>query len=462
VYEAITGERANYGLIAAQSFGTALGNSMVAEVVRREANAANGGLVVSARGQSEMQAASGRTLDAASAQANGAGGSPIDPWDLLRKSPAFQSALDKLGGDVSVLYDTSLWSVLSKADSGQGLDFRFDDDSGRIALLPNEVSALASGVRLAAPDLTGTSDGNPIVLAVRSGASVDELGAKVTQHLGRFVSHDDLVGLTSQLNVADGRVSGSQFLDLRPLQTQVTWRGLQYIYSNPEYIQKLTTLQDAESRFASFAGNYRTQDALYSEVRLRQAAVDGKLEQLTGELKDGGLIPARILKSQELGRYMEWIGTAMTMAVPVGPAVRGAMNIAARVNLAEKLISLGQRGFLWSVERGANVSGRELLGLARTEIALKTQLKQSMELGVDAVIPRGPKIQLKGPFLKEDLSGLLSHEEQVAGIDSSIKRAARNTAYDKLVIDTLGLSPKNYEYLMQELVKVQKPVQVIR
>jgi len=451
--------------ILADAFGNAIGNSIVDGIASTQTAPLSTQDLLSVRAEKEMSDATRRLLGGSSAALDGKG-VPVDPWDLLRKNPDFQTALDKLGGDVSVLYDTSIWTLLSKAEAGTGANLRFDSDSGRVALERGEVSALSEALTLADPGVTSTSDDNPIAIAIRSGASVDEVSAKVSEHLGRFVTPDDISQLTAQLDVVDGRVTHSQFLSLKPLQTEVMWRGLLHIYTNPQYIERLTALDQAEARFTSFGadtpGDYRVQDSLYNDVQAKQNAVNNTVQRLSTELKEGGYIPARVLKSKEYGRYVDWMGTAMMMAVPVGPALEGAALAIARVTLAERLIGLASRGFLTSVERGSAASARELLGLARTEVALGVQLEKSSVLGVDAVIPNGPSIQLKGPFLKEDLSGVLTHDQQVAAIASVTRRASLNTAYDRLVVDTLGLSPQNYELLLGELAKLPKPPVVIR
>ncbi|WP_312346714.1 hypothetical protein [Stenotrophomonas acidaminiphila] len=97
----------NNGDVLADAFGNALGNALGNSAVRGIQNWQASRADARAVQNAEQIEADQRIMEASTASTNGAGGR-TDPLDLLRRSDDLQSALDKLGSDARVLYDTEV------------------------------------------------------------------------------------------------------------------------------------------------------------------------------------------------------------------------------------------------------------------------------------------------------------------------------------------------------------------
>ncbi|MBE9078258.1 putative Ig domain-containing protein [Romeria aff. gracilis LEGE 07310] len=112
-----------------------------------------------------------------------------------------------------------------------------------------------------------------------------------------------------------------------------------------------------------------------------------------------------------------------------------------------------------NLEQGGKFSPIEALGATRIENIIGRRLSPSDIEGVDFIDGGNlGKIQLKGPYLTDDLQPL-SPERQQKAIASVLRKIQGNTAPDTFVIDTLGLSNEAYTQLnqaVQQLPNAQK------
>lgn len=109
-----------------------------------------------------------------------------------------------------------------------------------------------------------------------------------------------------------------------------------------------------------------------------------------------------------------------------------------------------------NAEQGGKFSIIEAIGGSRIESYTGRRLKPSDIEGVDFIDQNGlGKIQLKGPFLTNDLVPLTAQQQQKA-FSSIARKLETNTAPDKFVIDTLGLSDDAFDSLKSTLKQSQK------
>ena len=109
-----------------------------------------------------------------------------------------------------------------------------------------------------------------------------------------------------------------------------------------------------------------------------------------------------------------------------------------------------------NIEQGGKFSIIEAIGGSRIESFTGRKLKPSDIEGVDFIDQNGlGKIQLKGPFLTDDLSPLTVEQQQKA-FDRIVRKLETNTAPDKFIIDTLGLSDEAFSTLQKTLKQSDK------
>ena len=109
-----------------------------------------------------------------------------------------------------------------------------------------------------------------------------------------------------------------------------------------------------------------------------------------------------------------------------------------------------------NAEQGGKFSIVEAIGGSRIESFTGRRLNPSNIEGVD-FIDQGSlgKIQLKGPFLTDDLVPLTAKRQEIA-FSSIARKLETNTAPDKFVIDTLGLSDEAFNTLQTTLQQSKK------
>jgi hypothetical protein len=109
-----------------------------------------------------------------------------------------------------------------------------------------------------------------------------------------------------------------------------------------------------------------------------------------------------------------------------------------------------------NAEQGGKFSIIEAIGGSRIESYTGRRLKPSDIEGVDFIDQNGlGKLQLKGPFLTDDLAPLTIQQRQKA-FSSIARKLETNTAPDKFVIDTLGLSDDAFNTLQNTLRQTEK------
>jgi hypothetical protein len=109
-----------------------------------------------------------------------------------------------------------------------------------------------------------------------------------------------------------------------------------------------------------------------------------------------------------------------------------------------------------NAEQGGKFSIIEAIGGSRIESYTGRRLKPSDIEGVDFIDQNGlGKVQLKGPFLTDDLVPLTTSQQQKA-FSRIARKLETNTAPDKFVIDTLGLSDDAFNTLQNTLRQSEK------
>jgi hypothetical protein len=115
-------------------------------------------------------------------------------------------------------------------------------------------------------------------------------------------------------------------------------------------------------------------------------------------------------------------------------------------------------------EQGGKVNYLQGLGLMRTEQAFGVSVSTAAEAGVDGVASGLGKIQLKGPFLRSSDLKFLSASQRQQAVQNVLSSINQNTAYDSLVIDTLGLTAAEVQQLEAALAALQasRPVWLLK
>ena len=154
-----------------------------------------------------------------------------------------------------------------------------------------------------------------------------------------------------------------------------------------------------------------------------------------------------------------------TVAGGAGFRQIGLWDKANRLKLIELIKTRGRTMALSAdAERGAQPNYLQGLGLMRTEQAFGTTVSTASELGVDGVASGLGKIQLKGPFLRRSDLKLLSASQRQTGIQDTLSSISQNTAYETLVIDTLGLTQAEITQLESAIANMnsRKPVYFLK
>ena len=115
-------------------------------------------------------------------------------------------------------------------------------------------------------------------------------------------------------------------------------------------------------------------------------------------------------------------------------------------------------------ERGGTPNYLQGLGLMRTEQAFGVSVSTAAEAGVDGVASGLGKIQLKGPFLRRNDLKFLSAAQRQASIQEAVASINQNTAYNTLIIDTLGLTAAEVQQLEAAIAAAQssRPIWLLK
>jgi hypothetical protein len=143
----------------------------------------------------------------------------------------------------------------------------------------------------------------------------------------------------------------------------------------------------------------------------------------------------------------------------------GLWNKANRLKLMGLIASRGRALALSAdAEQGGKVNYLQGLGLMRTEQAFGVAVSTATVAGVDGVASGLGNIQLKGPFLRSSDLKLLSAGQRQQAVADVLSKVNLNTAYDTLVIDTLGLTTAEVQQLETALagMKLTRPVYFLK
>lgn len=295
-------------------FGNALGNAAVSYGASR-----------STPNREQLEAGQ-RILDASTASLDGVGGS-TDPLDFLRRTDSFQSALDKLGSDATVLYESAIFALTENAENGMGMSFDFG--RGDISLSIDETAIMAQFLEQSGA-LTYDANGDvaaSMALVARSGATLDEVGSAIRSTLGNFVTDWDIGGLTQGLASSAGIVTRSGALNLMQLQDTVMERFNIAVYGNPS---SLAALQRYETASVGLVNPYKEFTKTFKQEALdNYRAITGSIRE---RLIDSGYMPKRLAYSERMTGIYETIGEAMLGVIPaerlLAPLMKSIANVA--------------------------------------------------------------------------------------------------------------------------------------
>jgi YD repeat-containing protein len=218
------GDRVDYGSIAADAFGNAVANQLTGEATARARLA---------RGMQDLQRASDRLKESASAGTNSVG-APADPLDLIRINPDFQSAMSKFGKP-TLLYNGIIDQLFYASDSNSS----YVSESFKLRFEAPEVKALSDYFLLIGIERDGGARGpggvDPasMALIVPPGSSSGQVHSEISRYLGRGVTASDLAGISNQAfsGGADTITDRSHIFDLTKLHTLVVDRFYDRIYA---------------------------------------------------------------------------------------------------------------------------------------------------------------------------------------------------------------------------------------
>jgi hypothetical protein len=111
------------------------------------------------------------------------------------------------------------------------------------------------------------------------------------------------------------------------------------------------------------------------------------------------------------------------------------------------------------------VSASEAIGLYRMERALGITTRAPLgvaEEGADAISAgMYGRIQIKGPFLKQDLSQM-PLQMRTSAVRDVIDKIRTHSGADTFVVDTMGLTPEEAHLLIEALSAIDKRVIIIK